>query len=89
LTLIALILDIIIFTDGDFLKDNINILNETLYDTRVSDTRVSGATGVTGVTGVTSQASYKDINDIIMGQLIHYNKLYEDSYNIKSSNSFL
>ena len=92
LTLIALILDIIIFTDGDFLKDNINILNETLYDTRVSDTRVSGAAGVTGVTGVTvatSQASYKDINDIIMGQLIHYNKLYEDSYNIKSSNSFL
>ena len=92
LTLIALILDIIIFTDGDFLKDNINILNETLYDTRVSDTRVSGATGVTGVTGATgatSQASYKDINDIIMGQLIHYNKLYEDSYNIKSSNSFL
>jgi len=86
LTLIALILDIIIFTDGDFLKDNINILNETLYDTRVSDTRVSG---VTGVTGATSQASYKDINDIIMGQLIHYNKLYEDSYNIKSSNSFL
>jgi hypothetical protein len=83
LTLIALILDIIIFTDGDFLKDNINILNETLYDTRVSDTRVSGTTGVT------SQASYKDINDIIMGQLIHYNKLYEDSYNIKSSNSFL
>jgi hypothetical protein len=92
LTLIALILDIIIFTDGDFLKDNINILNETLYDTRVSDTRVSGVTGATGVTGVTvatSQASYKDINDIIMGQLIHYNKLYEDSYNIKSSNSFL
>jgi hypothetical protein len=86
LTLIALILDIIIFTDGDFLKDNINILNETLYDTRVSDTRVSGATGVTVAT---SQASYKDINDIIMGQLIHYNKLYEDSYNIKSSNSFL
>jgi len=86
LTLIALILDIIIFTDGDFLKDNINILNETLYDTRVSDTRVSG---VTGATGATSQASYKDINDIIMGQLIHYNKLYEDSYNIKSSNSFL
>jgi hypothetical protein len=86
LTLIALILDIIIFTDGDFLKDNINILNETLYDTRVSDTRVSG---VTVATGATSQASYKDINDIIMGQLIHYNKLYEDSYNIKSSNSFL
>ena len=84
LTLIALILDIIIFTDGDFLKDNINILNETLYDTRVS-----GASGATGATVATSQASYKDINDIIMGQLIHYNKLYEDSYNIKSSNSFL
>ena len=90
LTLIALILDIIIFTDGDFLKDNINILNETLYDTRVSGASgATDATGATGVTGVTSQASYKDINDIIMGQLIHYNKLYEDSYNIKSSNSFL
>jgi hypothetical protein len=87
LTLIALILDIIIFTDGDFLKDNINILNETLY----SDTRVSGTNTVaTSVTNtVAGSASYKDINDIIMGQLIHYNKLYEDSYNIKSSNSFL
>ena len=95
LTLIALILDIIIFTDGDFLKDNINILNETLY----SDTRVSGtntvassantASGFAGSTGSTGSASYKDINDIIMGQLIHYNKLYEESYNIKSSNSFL
>ena len=82
LTLIALILDIIIFTNGDFLKDNINILNDTLY----SDTRVS-ATSATNTANTT--ASYKDINDIIMGQLIHYNKLYEDSYNIKSSNSFL
>ena len=84
LTLIALILDIIIFTDGDFLKDNINILNETLYDTNVSATSASSATNTANTT-----ASYKDINDIIMGQLIHYNKLYEDSYNIKSSNSFL
>lgn len=84
LTLIALILDIIIFTDGDFLKDNINILNETLYDTNVSATSATSATNTANTT-----ASYKDINDIIMGQLIHYNKLYEDSYNIKSSNSFL
>ena len=27
------ITDIIIFTDGDFIKDNINILNTTLYST--------------------------------------------------------
>ena len=92
LTLIALILDIIIFTDGDFLKDNINILNETLYsDTRVSGTNTvaSSANTVAGSVGSAGSASYKDINDIIMGQLIHYNKLYEESYNIKSSNSFL
>lgn len=93
LTLIALILDIIIFTDGDFLKDNINILNDTLYsDTRVSGTNTvatSATNTVAGSAGSAGSASYKDINDIIMGQLIHYNKLYEDSYNIKSSNSFL
>lgn len=92
LTLIALILDIIIFTDGDFLKDNINILNDTLYsDTRVLGTNTNTVATSANTAGPTpgSATSYKDINDIIMGQLIHYNKLYEDSYNIKSSNSFL
>jgi hypothetical protein len=75
LTLIALILDIIIFTDGDFLKDNMGIEN-------MSDG--GGATSVTSGVTKTSIAntdkSYKDINDIILERLIHYNK---------SSNGFL
>jgi len=75
LTLIALILDIIIFTDGDFLKDNMGIEN-------MSDG--GGATSGTSGTSIASIAntdkSYKDINDIVLERLIHYNK---------SSNGFL
>jgi hypothetical protein len=82
LTLIALILDIIIFTDGDFIKDNMGIEN------------MNGGSGVTGSSGssgsnttsggnstiANNDKSYKDINDIILERLIHYNK---------SSNGFL
>jgi len=74
LTLIALILDIIIFTDGDFIKDNMGIEN------------MNGGSGVTGSSGsnttsggnstiANNDKSYKDINDIILERLIHYNKL--------------
>jgi hypothetical protein len=79
LTLIALILDIVIFTDGDFLKDNMGIENMNGGD--------SEGTSVTSGGSVTSRASiantdksYKDINDIVLERLIYYNK---------SSNGFL
>ena len=78
LTLIALILDIIIFTDGDFIKDNMITLN----DTEAS----GGAAGASGDAKTTTKAtdkSYKDINDIILEKL----KIYESRQ--KSSNAFL
>ena len=87
LTLIALILDIIIFTDGDFIKDNLITLNDTDTDT------ASGASGAKeGASGAAKDAktatkatdkSYKDINDIILEKL----KIYESLQ--KSSNAFL
>jgi hypothetical protein len=71
LTLIALILDIVIFTDGDFIKDNMGIEN-------MSDG--TSSTSNNGATIANTDKSYKDINDIILERLIHFNK---------SSNGFL
>lgn len=69
LTLIALILDIIIFTDGDFLKDNIYNFNETFYgDENTNKKEVSATLPVT-------PTSFKDINDIILDQLKSYKNL--------------
>jgi hypothetical protein len=84
LTLIALILDIIIFTDGDFIKDNINILNTTLYstDANIEDYK-------TNTESKNDTKSYKDINDIVLEKLINYKKLQEDRDTIESFNSFL
>jgi hypothetical protein len=94
LTLIALILDIIIFTDGDFLKDNMITLNNTIYNLGNEDNKE-----ITSVreaipakdsgSGLTTEKSYKDINDIILGKLIYYNKMAEDTDTILSSNAFL
>jgi hypothetical protein len=96
LTLIALILDIIIFTDGDFLTDNINILNDNLYNIGGSNERNGSNehTGIKKASDVTlssalTDKSYKDINDIILEKLLYYNQLYVNSDNIKSSNAFL
>jgi hypothetical protein len=102
LTLIALILDIIIFTDGDFLTDNINILNDNLYNIGGSNERNerNGSNGSNEHTGIKKASdvtlssaltdkSYKDINDIILEKLLYYNQLYVNSDNIKSSNAFL
>lgn len=80
LTLIALILDIIIFTHGDFLKDIINIVNTDLYNTSMLNEDNKKVTN-------NSTETYKDINDIILEKLMQYNKLYEN--NIKPHNSFL
>uniref|UniRef100_A0A6C0LBX1 Uncharacterized protein n=1 Tax=viral metagenome TaxID=1070528 RepID=A0A6C0LBX1_9ZZZZ len=84
LTLIALILDIIIFTDGDFLKDNMITLNNTIYNLGNEDnkeiTSVREAIPAKGSgSGLTTEKSYKDINDIILGKLIYYNKMAEDT----------
>jgi hypothetical protein len=81
LTLIALILDIIIFTHGDFLKDIINIVNTDLYST------TSNIPNEDNKNINNSTDTYKDINDIILDKLLQYNKLYEN--NIKPYNSFL
>jgi hypothetical protein len=81
LTLIALILDIIIFTHGDFLKDIINIVNTDLYST------TSNIPNEDNKNTNNSTNTYKDINDIILDKLLQYNKLYEN--NIKPHNSFL
>ena len=105
LTLIALILDIIIFTDGDFIKDNMDIVNTNLFNTAAindalrdaGDTRDTRDTKDTRDTSETSETSntnygsksYKDVNDIILEQLKHYNKLNESSDSIKAHNSFL
>jgi hypothetical protein len=69
LTLIALILDIIIFTDGDFLKDNIYNFNETFYGAENTNKKQVSATLPA------TPASFKDINDIILDQLMSYKNL--------------
>jgi len=96
LTLIALILDIIIFTDGDFLTDNMNMFNDNLYNIAGSNERNGSNehTGIKKASDVTlssalTDKSYKDINDIILEKLLYYNQLYVNSDNIKSSNAFL
>ena len=75
LTLIALILDIIIFTEGDFLKDNIYNFNETFYGAdnkkQVSTTVSKSSSSSPSATPV----SFKDINDIILDQLMSYKNL--------------
>ena len=82
LTLIALILDIIIFTHGDFIKDILNIVDINLFSINKQIKKNKNIKNNT-------QETYKDINDIVLEQLIHYNKLHDNTYNIKSYNSVL
>jgi hypothetical protein len=82
LTLIALILDIIIFTNGDFIKDILDILDLNIF-------RINKHVEDNKNTNENTHDTYKDINDIILKQLIHYNKLHDSSDNIKSYNSIL
>lgn len=86
LTLIALILDIIIFTDGDFIKDNINLFNTTFYSTTKN---IEDYESNIKITTNDTKTSYKEINDSILEKLIYYKKLYEDTDRIKSNNFFL
>jgi hypothetical protein len=87
LTLIALILDIIIFTHGDFLKDIIKIVNSDIYSATSSTQTSSTQNEDNNKIKNSFTDSYKDINDIILGELLQYNLLYEN--NIKPYNSFL
>jgi len=84
LTLIALILDIIIFTDGDFIKDNINMLNINLYSTNDKIEAYE-----TNKVSYDDPVTYKDINDDVLKKLISFHKMQEDANIIKSHNSFL
>ena len=86
LTLIALILDIIIFTDGDFIKDNMDIVNTNLFNSAAANNEEFKDKGKDTKDG---SKSYKDVNDIILDKLKHYNKLNEGSDSIKAHNSFL
>jgi hypothetical protein len=92
LTLIALILDIVIFTDGDFLIDNLTTLNDTFYNTEINNfdnNPISNNRENKLEKSDKVEKSYKDINDIILGKLMYYNKMSEDMNIIKSSNAFL
>jgi hypothetical protein len=77
LTLIALILDIIIFTEGDFLKDNIYNFNETFYGAdNTNKKQVSTTESKTSSSSLSATpVSFKDINDIILDKLMSYKNL--------------
>ncbi len=87
LTLIALILDIIIFTDGDFIKDNMDIVNTSFFNSKNEEFKEKDADKDKDTKN--GSKSNKDYNDIILEQLKNYNKLRESSDTIKSHNSFL
>ena len=89
LTLIALILDIIIFTDGDFIKDNMDIVNTNLFNSAAKNEEFKEKDKSKDKDTKDGSKSYKDVNDIILDKLKHYNKLNEGSDSIKAHNSFL
>lgn len=89
LTLIALILDIIIFTDGDFIKDNMDIVNTNLFNSAANNEEFKENDKSKDKDTKDGSKSYKDVNDIILDKLKHYNKLNEGSDSIKAHNSFL
>ncbi len=89
LTLIALILDIIIFTDGDFIKDNMDIVNTSFFNSKNEEFKEKDNDKDVDTKTKNGSKSNKDYNDIILEQLKNYNKLRENSDTIKSHNSFL
>ena len=97
LSIIALILDIIIFTEGKIfysIEDNKENFNENTGDTKTapatqSNQPVAGVAGVAGVSGGVSGKAislifnrYKDINDIILNKIKEYT---DKNYNKKTS----
>jgi hypothetical protein len=103
ISLIALMLDIIIFTDGELFNDDAN--SETVGGTTVGGTAEAKAVGGTAeakAVGGTADIkadiidnkkeylfnkSYKDINDIVIGKLREYKELSEND--VKAYNSFI
>lgn len=75
LTLIALILDIIIFTEGDFLKDNIYNFNETFYGNDNTNKKQESMKESKSSSLSATPVSFKDINDIILDKLMSYKNL--------------
>ena len=97
LSIIALILDIIIFTEGKIfysIEDNKENFNENTGDTKTapatqSNQHVAGVSGgVSSVSSVSGKAislifnRYKDINDIILNKIKEYT---DKNYNKKTS----
>lgn len=97
ISLIALMLDIIIFTDGELFYDDTN--NELFRDTsdaredkaKASDNKASTSDASEGKVDKKKEylfnKSYKDINDIVIGKLREYKKLSEN--NVSAYNSFI
>jgi ABC-type multidrug transport system fused ATPase/permease subunit len=92
LSIIALILDIIIFTEGKIfysIEDNKEGFKENAGDTKTSQaTPATPATPSVGVSSVSGKAislifnRYKDINDIILNKIKEYT---DKNYNKKTS----
>ena len=92
LSIIALILDIIIFTEGKIfysIEDNKEGFKENAGDTKTAPaTPAMPSVGVSSVSGVSGKAislifnRYKDINDIILNKIKEYT---DKNYNKKTS----
>jgi ABC-type multidrug transport system fused ATPase/permease subunit len=89
LSIIALILDIIIFTEGKIfysIEDNKESFNENAGDTKTSPAMsVAGVSSVSSVSGKAISLifnKYKDINDIILNKIKEY---ADKNYNKKTS----
>jgi hypothetical protein len=101
ISLIALMLDIIIFTDGELFNDDAN--SETVGGTTggTDDVKADAKADVKADAKADAKAdiiddkkkeylfnkSYKDINDIVIGKLREYKELSEN--NVKAYNSFI
>ena len=84
LSLIALILDIIIFTEGGFFTEiSIIIAKNTEKDINKNNEDIEK------LTIAKPEKGYKDINDIIMNKLKIFKDMNDKSENIKTINSFI
>jgi hypothetical protein len=103
ISLIALMLDIIIFTDGELFNDDTDKENfEEIGNKSSTENKSDAKTGAMtdSKTGANVDVksddkkkeylfnkSYKDINDIVIGKLKEYKELSEN--NVKAYNSFI
>jgi hypothetical protein len=103
ISLIALMLDIIIFTDGELFnddtdKENFEEIGNKSSTENKSDAKTGAMTDAKADANVDVKSddkkkeylfnkSYKDINDIVIGKLKEYKELSEN--NVKAYNSFI